>query len=500
MKLETTNKTNQFLSKWLLYALFIGLPLVMNNGYFNISETKSLYFLSLSVLYCVITLIVSLLCIIKKKKIDIKICAIDIFLISFCIINVISSVLSKYGLEVWIGRDSRLQGSLIILLYVSMYLMLSNFIGESVRNSKLIPTFAITFLIVAVVAIMHSLNVSITDLFKDFDESKRGLFISTIGNINFFSSFICLSLPVFVVFFINSKNKDEYVAWLIVLIFVGVGAVLSSSDSFVVGFLAFLAVAPFFFYKTPKSFIRFCVGVMVILLSSATFYYLYKLFPKQIYETASFMKLLLSPAVLGCLVLILLLACVLAHTLPKLLRLFPYIYLTVIIVAAIGLISAMIYANNVKAVGILKKFVFNNSWGNGRGRIYKICFETIKKFSLKEWLFGIGPESLQYHLISQGITKIDQAHSEYLQILISTGVFGLLSYFGVIVSTICVVVRKLRFNHIAVAFFLGLVAYWSQATVSIAQTFTTPFVYLFLAIIGYEYKNFVNLSSKEKSK
>jgi hypothetical protein len=35
---------------------------------------------------------------------------------------------------------------------------------------------------------------------------------------------------------------------------------------------------------------------------------------------------------------------------------------------------------------------------------------------------------------------------------------------------------------------MGLIAYWAQAMFNIAQTFTTPFVYLFIAVVSGIYR------------
>ena len=66
----------------------------------------------------------------------------------------------------------------------------------------------------------------------------------------------------------------------------------------------------------------------------------------------------------------------------------------------------------------------------------------------------------------------------------TTGLAGLTAYLSVIASTIYMVVKKLKDSTLAVALLTGLIAYWMQATVNIAQPFTTPIVYIYIACIA----------------
>ena len=492
MNLASCEKTFYNINKWFLYAIFLGLPLVINNGYFNISATKSLYYLFISINYCVVALIAHLIYRFKKIKVPIKAIPLDFLLIAFAVANIVSAGLSKYGKGVWLGTESRIQGAITILIYVLVYLLVSNGAKDIIKNSKLIRFFSIVFIMVVTIAVFHSLDISFTGIFTHMVADQRPLFISTIGNLNFFSSFICLCLPIFVVFFVNAKNQNIYTSWAIVLSFGGIAAVLSCSDGFVLGFLAFLAVAPFFFTKSKELFIRFWIAIAIILLSAAAFFYLYKLFPKQIYETSNLLGFVLSPLILGLIITFIVIMCVLAHFKEKFLKAFRYMYLIGIALSVLAVVIILIYANREYDPNAKSILIFNDNWGSLRGLVYRKSFEILSEFTFKEWLVGIGPETLQFRLFEFGLTTFDQAHCEYLQVLLTTGLIGFITYIGSIIAACVLVIRKLKDNFIALAFFFGLVAYWAQAIFSIAQSFTTPFVYLYLAIIVCEYKQTFN--------
>ena len=66
----------------------------------------------------------------------------------------------------------------------------------------------------------------------------------------------------------------------------------------------------------------------------------------------------------------------------------------------------------------------------------------------------------------------------------TTGAFGLTAYLSVIGTTVYTVIKKLRSSTLAVALLTGLISYWMQATVNIAQPFTTPIIYIYIACIA----------------
>jgi hypothetical protein len=50
-------------------------------------------------------------------------------------------------------------------------------------------------------------------------------------------------------------------------------------------------------------------------------------------------------------------------------------------------------------------------------------------------------------------------------------------------------IKRGRHSIVALALFMGLVAYWGQAVFNIAQSFTSPMVYVYLAVISSESKH-----------
>ena len=84
----------------------------------------------------------------------------------------------------------------------------------------------------------------------------------------------------------------------------------------------------------------------------------------------------------------------------------------------------------------------------------------------------------------------DNAHNEYLQYLVTTGLFGALAYVGLIVSTMVMLIRtavsvfkkEADTEGVFLALALGISGYASQAFVNLNQSLTTPYMFLMIAM------------------
>ena len=156
-----------------------------------------------------------------------------------------------------------------------------------------------------------------------------------------------------------------------------------------------------------------------------------------------------------------------------------------------GIVCAVIFSS-VKADGI---FRFDDSWGNYRGYVWSRLVSTYKEFPLVNKLFGYGNESVKsimtagYYdeMISKVGVVYDNAHNEYLQYLVTTGVLGAVTYVGLIVSAFVSMIRTAFSSSdydfcacIAVA--LGIASYAVQALFNLNQSLTTPYIFLLAAM------------------
>ena len=488
-------------TEYYLSMVFLVLPLIMTNSYYNITETKSVTFHIVSYVYLLIAAIFYAvrLCTAKNKMKDKevqktkrhKLCLLDICMLSFAFFVLVSAVFSEFSESAWLGISARYQGALTIVVYVLLYFVISR---NFCNCDALLRFAAVAFIAVCLLAVGNNFNIDIFGVYSELSAQNKASYISTIGNINFYSSYICLLLPLVVCGFCNAKEKYGKIVYTIALVVGAWGMLLTASESFMIGFFVAAAIIPLFLYNNQEILKKYLQSLIIIAISCQFLRIVYwiveKLHGKVNVQLSGLLKLWLHPLVWT----ILLVLCVGGLLLIKANKSFLVIkkvHIAVLICgAAVVLLSFFIvnvflYDKDVALLG--KLFKITPEWGNYRGEIWQQCIRLYKEFNVFDKLFGIGPESLQNITQSSEIfggRVMDQAHNEYLHLLLTTGVFGLLSYLSVIFATCYTVAKKLKDEPVAVGVFAGLAAYWVQATVNIAQPFSTPIMFLYIAMLG----------------
>lgn len=476
--------------------LFV-LPLAITNGYYNITETKLVAFYMMSGAYIVVQLFVFLLHMATKRKdllksFSFKLSFIDIVFVLFGLSYVISGALSQYGTnDVLFGIGSRYQGILTILVYVVLYFVLTRTFSFS---PPCLVWAGIGFSIVSLIALLNGLSIDPLGIYLDLSSENKSLYISTIGNVNFYSAYYNIMLPVLLVGFCKAIDKKSIIAFGSFVLIGSIGMVFTASESFLLGFLISILLLLAFLMKDKKALKRFLMSCYLFLFTILIYSNLfYSDSQKGIFnfKPSALMKLLSQPIIVAALIVAFTVLLVVATKKPDILPYIKKVYCVTLVVFFIAGFVGIVFINTVfKGVdlgefeGYLK---FSAEWGTNRGRNWVFCVEEFLNAPLVSQLFGFGPET--YHNLTEktgfyATKSLDQVHNEYLQYLISVGAFGLASYLCIIGATIKNCFKRLKDNAVAMSILCGLIAYWVQATVNIAQPFTTPLMFVFVAVLS----------------
>lgn len=134
-------------------------------------------------------------------------------------------------------------------------------------------------------------------------------------------------------------------------------------------------------------------------------------------------------------------------------------------------------------------FVFNNKWGTHRGRIWQFAIDVFGKINLKDKLFGTGCDTFgimvqlygNEELTHTWSSQLKNAHNEFLQMLVTTGIVGVTSYYSVF---ICAIKRNImNQNVIKKAISISLISYLLQQLVNNMQSVTTPISFILLGFL-----------------
>lgn len=128
-----------------------------------------------------------------------------------------------------------------------------------------------------------------------------------------------------------------------------------------------------------------------------------------------------------------------------------------------------------------------DNYGSGRITIWKNALKIVPKYF---WL-GSGLDTFGYVFPQKSGIFYDKAHNEYLQMLITTGIFTLLSYLVLLFNMLLDGIKSN--NKLVWVLMMAFVGYALQAFLNISVIFVAPIFYIIMGMMA-------GLVSKEKVK
>lgn len=136
-----------------------------------------------------------------------------------------------------------------------------------------------------------------------------------------------------------------------------------------------------------------------------------------------------------------------------------------------------------------------DSYGTGRIHIWRETLKIVPKYILT----GAGIDNFYYafgdnHLIDiKSGLYVDKAHNEYLQKLVTEGIFSLLTYLGLLFTIFYLSIKKMfkeknSKDYIFICSFLSFVGYSIQAFFNISIISVAPLYYIVLGLLVSELK------------
>ena len=315
-------------------------------------------------------------------------------------------------------------------------------------------------------------------------EFERMMFLSTIGYINFFSCYASMLWALTLGLCCKTDGKRKWLYWALFLLFTG-GILIGNSDS---GYLAagcawIVALTVSVRSGSGGSRPFAAAGLSALFLWGAGEW-------MGRYRPLTGISGLLAgnPAVLIAGVFCLFISgFIYALDKKETARIRKPVRKRIALAAAAVILAAL-------AIGFLQTdegrafCQWNDSWGSGRGCIWRLAWEEWKKLPLLQKLIGCGPDTAALLLEPRNDEMIrilgytvNNVHNEYLQYLITMGILGLAAYVGFLWSGLARIYQDIRQDGWKLGLGLAAAAYLAQAAVSINQSVTTPVFILFAA-------------------
>ena len=445
---------------------------------------------------------------IKRQPIDVAVLA------YFCVV-VISFLLSDFKETAWKGADGWYMGLLSQILFVAVYFLIAK--TWNYRSWALV-LLGVASAMVFIIAIFHRFDVELIPIYGDLADSYKVLFLSTMGQSSWYSSFLCTVFPVgLYIFFMEKDVKKRRFAGIYSAIAM-MSLVTQNTDS---AFLSLFAVMMVLFYLSFDARMKEFLEVIILIAASFCFMGIcQRIFAARVIPLDA-MSLFMSQSVWVWILLVVVTGiyfwtyrkellsnnkntpkkknknnATVQKQYPK--AIFRVVLIVVIAAVFLTLLFIILNTNGTlqNAIGYQTTnnyLLFNNNWGNGRGFAWIFASTTYLEMPLLQKLFGVGPDCFAPYAKSipeyaaqmeafWGDLVLTNAHNEYLTKLYTLGIAGLISYLTMLITGFAVFMKNRDKNPILPAFALCIAAYMAHNIFCYEQVCCTPFFYILMGI------------------
>ena len=465
----------------------------------------------------------------QKRSLHTNISHLDLWVMGYGLSVILSFLFSDYKASVLWGYEGWGLGTAPLCMMVFSYFLVSRFvfldeegiwdrINKGVRASILIATF-----LVYGIGILNRFMIDPLGIQKELYRSdivywEKGNFLSTIGNINWFSGYIVVTLFVAVGVFVFVPVKNKVTMWVLAgFCFVGSWALVIQGSN--TGHMTLVSMGLLLGYDTlvraekkhtlepiRKWFLLGCLVFGCMCLS-----YVWIHLGGAFNYKDGLLRLLVNSPFPWCGLLFFILGLLWITKLEKREKeRFPgkielvrrFVSGGVIFLALLGFILLIVKTKAPDLLPFLPKewFVSDFAWGNNRGVTFWAALACFDSQNLLHKLFGLGPDGMVQYIYSstntwirdmvaavQGDLLLTNAHCEVLTVLVNQGLLGATCFVGMLIEAIKSGLSSDESHKNAIA--IGLLAYGIHGIFSFSTVLNLSILFVLLGLVGNQKRN-----------
>lgn len=390
------------------------------------------------------------------------------------------------------------------LSFALIYLALSRF-GEHYR--AVLAVFCGSAFCVFALGVLHRMLIDPIGFYKGLQGFQMAQFLSTLGQATWYASYLAVALPVGMAVFLFAEKGAWRAAGGVYTAVGFASLVTQNSDSAYFAMAAFMIV---FFWvcaekrQTLNRFVEICT---IFFAAGKVMHFLMKIHPNPDLTYDYITSLVLD----GTVSWILLGVCICLSLFLYGRRNRPYSLTAMLWVrrAVLGMtcLAAALTAGLIvlqsrevltgrlgEKLSAVSYFNWGGEWGNGRGKIWEFSGRVFMGESLAHKFFGVGPDCFSSYTAAVhgeeaalywGEKILTNAHNEWLNMLINTGIFGAAAYIGIFVSAVGRFLKARRQDYLLVGAAASAASYMAYNFFCYQQVCCTPFVFMMLGIGEY---------------
>jgi len=465
------------------------LPLVFHRLYFDITEAKHIFFMAASALYLLLLLVLRILSPGRTRMVGkCSPSPAAVCMLAFFACSVAAAFLSSHPNDVLLGQHNRYQGLLTVSVYAALVFALSR---QSFDLRFVEAALAASGSVAGMLGVLNHFGVDPFGFMVNLSAADQGRFLSTVGNADFYGSFLCFAFPVTFGWFCREKERPGRLLSAGVLLAVSLGTMVAGSDSTALGLLAAALAFPLVLMREKRSLQRYLIGWMLFACAALLFGIVSSFLPSVTYLSYFAVSLSKAPVALAVLVVCGAVLVALIKTGQwnpvRCRKRYGYGLISLVLFCAAALVLLNTLLRDLP-LGTAERYLrWSESWGTDRGKIWTYCVNLYASFSPAQKLFGGGSGVLFYADQANRVFQdaaLDTAHNEYLQYLLTTGALGLAAYLLTLFFAIRSGVTTGMRQPIVRGFTVAAIAYAAQAAVNIAQPASTPLLFLLIGLLA----------------
>lgn len=488
-----------------VFAIFVLYPIYFQDKYANMGSAKYDFFKTAYTVFIPVMLL-SYVCYLFLKRKELSVKAIvqkmlptDWCVLAYIIVCWISYGLSDYKEAAFWGYDGWFMGVMTQTVFVLLYLFVSRWF---LWHWSYWWFIAVPSAVVFLLGILHRFNIDPLGMYDGVDEYVKVLFLSTLGQATWYSSYLCIIFPLGMACYWYKREARWSALWGVFLCIAFASVVTQNSDS------AFMALGGSFLvffwlsFEADEYMIRFWELVIMCLTSFKVIGFLQMAFSErtvQLEGLSTFCSQSTATLVLLAVAVAIYVGVRSAEKKDRLhierfrkVRNVLYCLIPVLVIAVVVCIY-MVTTGKITGTPLNKigYFLFDDVWGNNRGFSWKLAARLFVGCDLKDKLFGCGPDafaSAAYAFDAEGLqgffgnSVLACAHNEWMNCLINMGVFGLVAYLGCFVTAFLIFLRDWKEHPFFAGGAASVVTYFLHNFFCYQQIICTPIIFVILGI------------------
>ena len=532
-KRKLMNASNVIVGLWVM-AMFTIFPLIYNDFYFDILQTKYYTVLTLSIIMISALIVIcgfaggfkNFFENLNKKGFAVwfkeEFSIWDICIMVFWLMSALSTAFAgRFIMESITGDKGRYSGLLLISIYVILYFTVS-------RMFSFGKVYFTVFLAVSIPVCLFGytdyFNMDILGFKEKISPEQWPIFTSTIGNINTYTAVLAFYIAIAGTLFITTPFKSDngrgesigkIVFYYVIMLMNFIALTMGTSDNGYLTLAAFFGLVPFVAFRTMEGVRRFLLTIFTYLLGIKIIQLINISYAGKVLGISGLYDFISDFKYLDLVIVAFAITAVIMYVLEyrkkekrregeALLRSLRYIWLAILVIVFAAIvfmgmkINSDVTAAKEKYGALADYFVFNDSWGTFRGYIWRAAVEEYMKFPLLHKIFGSGPDTFGLYiglLRNEEMTSVtgqffDATHNEYIQFLFTLGPIATIAYILALILPSVEALRTrlfyLRDNTMLPYLYacaIAVICYATQAVVNLNLPVVTPFLWIFLSIM-----------------